>query len=317
MEPILKLKGVTKRFKKNNVLNSIDLDINKGEIFGIIGMSGSGKTTLMSTLIGFHEPEEGDILYFSQKHKKYVSAISHGDLVRQNFGFATQSASFYPKLTIKENLDHFGSLYKISGDSRKKHMEHLLNITGLTDSRNTLAQNLSGGMEKRLSISCSVIHKPDVLILDEPTANLDSISRRAVWDLIKEINRSGTTIIIASHLLEELEYGCDRLGILHKGKLVATGTPNQLKASYFKYEEIVLETNQKKYVQLGKTLKGYSSLPIDTISIRDNKLVIKTKDSERVLHQLLHVLERSGEEVVSADIRKPSLTEVFESLQSK
>lgn len=315
MEPIIKIKGVRKRFHKHTVLDAIDLDINKGEIIGIIGMSGSGKSTFLNTLIGFHEPEEGDVLYYSSNHKKHLSLFDDMEEVRKNFGFATQAASFYPKLTVLENLEHFGALYSMKKQEIKKSTEHLLSITKLENSKQTLAQDLSGGMEKRLSISCSMIHKPEVLLLDEPTADLDPLSRRATWELIKQINSQGTTIVIASHMLDELERVCDRLAIIHKGKLFDVGSPNDLKKKYFKNDEILIETTNKNYVKIGKALHRISKHHIDTIAIRDDKLLVRTKAAEKVLKQLLPLVNRIDGDIISADIKKPSLTEVFESLQ--
>jgi len=317
MEPIIKLKGVKKQFGKKVILNSVDLDIYKGEIFGIIGMSGSGKSTLLNTLIGFYEPEEGDILYYSKKQNKFTSVFTNTDEARRNFGFATQSASFYPKLTVAENIYHFGSLYNLTRKSIKKSADYLFNMTGLENAKDVLAQNLSGGMEKKLLISCSIIHNPEILVLDEPTSDLDPISRKSTWELIKKINSNGTTIIISSHFLLELEGVCDRLGILHNGKIIAIGKPQELKSTYFKNDEIIIETSKQRYVQIGNMLKKYSRLKIDTIAVKDSKLLIRTNDSEKVLHQLIHILESLDENIISADIRKPSLEEVFESLESK
>jgi ABC-2 type transport system ATP-binding protein len=316
METIIKLKGVTKQFRKDVILDSVDLEINRGEIFGIIGMSGSGKSTLLNTMIGFYEPDSGEISYKSKKYQKYVSLFSHVNEIRKNFGFATQAASFYPRLTVEENLDHFASLYGIKKKLKKEKIEHLLKITKLDLARTRLAQNLSGGMEKRLSISCSLIHGPDVLLLDEPTADLDPLTRRDTWEMIKEINSQGTTIIVASHFLAELEEVSNRLGIIHKGKVVSYGSPQELKKSYFDFDEIIMETSKKNYTQIGKLLQRYSRLPIETISIKDDKLYVRTKQTEKVLHQLLHIVERVDGDIISADIQKPSLTEVFESLDS-
>ncbi|MBD3354724.1 ATP-binding cassette domain-containing protein, partial [Candidatus Woesearchaeota archaeon] len=238
MPPLIKFKNMTRGFKDKKVLKNISLEIKKGEIFGIIGMSGSGKTTLLNTLIGFLDPEKGDIYYYNKKTKKH-EPISEDPLEkRKMFGFATQMPSFYPKLTIEENLDHFGSLYNLKSKTRKKNIKRLLKMIGLKSEKDLLAQTLSGGMEKRLGIACALIHDPDVLILDEPTANLDPVLREETWELVEKINRSGTTVIVASHLLDELEPICGRIGILHNHSLVKIGTPDQLKGKYSKNEEI-------------------------------------------------------------------------------
>jgi len=250
MPPVIQLKNVEKRFGKRKVLDGVDLQIDEGEIFGIIGMSGSGKSTILNTLIGFYESEQGEILFYSYKDKKYKSAVKNVIELRKTFGFAAQDPSFYPKLTVEENLMHFGSLYKIPKKIIKENAKHLLELTELYDCRKQLAQSLSGGMERRLSIACSLIHNPMVLILDEPIADLDPIRRKEMWNLIRELHHKGKTIIIASHFLEELEPICTKIAVLHDHKICSVGTMPQLKKYYNKssLEEIfeLIEKNKSK-----------------------------------------------------------------------
>lgn len=315
MAALIKLQNLTKRFRKKIVLSNINLEINKGEIFGIIGMSGSGKTTLLNTLIGFLEPEEGDILFFSEKKNAYESIYENQLEVRKNFGFATQAASFYPKLTAEENLLHFGALYNLPRNVNKTNAKRLLELTGLSNAKDSLAQNLSGGMEKKLSVACSLIHKPKILILDEPTADLDPLSRNETWEMIQGIHKMGTTIIIASHFLNELEEVCDRVGILYNQTIVAVGTPNQLKDKYFQNEEVHLATQPGNYDKLAKELKRYPSLDIKNILTKNSKLIINTSKAEQVLRQILAIIKKNNENLISIDVKKPSLARIFESLK--
>ena len=314
MQGIIQIKNLTKQYGKKPVLKNLNLEINKGEIFGIIGMSGSGKTTFLNTLIGFLEPEEGDILYHSGGDGKYKSVFRNAFEVRKTFGFATQVPSFYPKLTIEENLDHFGTLYKLPKKIRKKNIANLLKIIGLESEKKQLAQALSGGMEKRLGIACSIIHNPDVLILDEPTANLDPVLRDSTWDLIKNIHRMGTTVIVASHLLEELEPICDRIGILHNNLLVEVGTPDELKGRYTKNEEIRLKASGK-HDEIEKALK--SSPVIKKITRENGKLIFYTPKPKKALYQVLRLVDKTGEKIVSLELSKPSLKEIFESVYNR
>ncbi|MBW2993682.1 ABC transporter ATP-binding protein [Candidatus Woesearchaeota archaeon] len=178
-----------KKFGKRVILNKINLDINSGELFGIIGMSGSGKTTFLNSLIGYHEPDIGDVFYYSFKDRQYKSIYTNQAEVCRLFGFATQTDSFYPKLTLFENLKHFGSLYNMSKKTRTINAERLLRLTELYPFKDELAQNLSEGMKKRLGIACALVHNPKVLLLDEPTANLDPILRKDIWNVIKGIHK--------------------------------------------------------------------------------------------------------------------------------
>lgn len=251
MSVIIRFKNIKKGFKKKVILDNVNLSIEKNEIFGIIGMSGSGKTTLLNMLIGFLDQDAGNIAFYSEKNKKYESVFTHPIEVGRTFGFATQAASFYPKLTVQENLLHFGALYNISKITNKLNASHLLHLTELYESKDILSQDLSGGMEKKLSVACALIHHPKVLILDEPTADLDPISRDETWKLIREINKNGTTVIVASHFISELERNCDRVGILYNKKVMAVDSPKKLRIKYKKQSLIkVFESLNKKNAKI-------------------------------------------------------------------
>jgi len=312
MSVLIRLKSLGKKFRKRVILNKISLDIYAGEIFGIIGMSGSGKTTFLNSLMGYLEPDVGDIFYYSFTDKNYKSIFSNWMEVRRLFGFATQTHTFYPKLTLAENLDHFGSLYHLSPRTRKINAGRLLQLTGLYHFKDELAQNLSEGMKKRLGIACALIHNPKVLLLDEPTADLDPVLRKEMWNLIKGIHKMGTTIIVASHFLEELEDVCDRIGILHNAQIIHVGTPDQLRQAYSKNEEVYITTHPGRYDLIANSLRSYPQLPIKRMMVKDHKLVVHTLRSEATLHYILHIIERMNEKIINMEVKKPSLDEIFE-----
>jgi len=220
---IVQVKGVDKKFGDNVILKNINLDIIKGELFCIVGTNGSGKTTLLKTIIGFLDPEEGEIFYNSENIKKNTKEV------RKDFGFATQENAFYPKLTVEENMKYFGNLYGIKKDILEENIERILKLVDLYSAKKILAENLSIGMERRLDIACSIIHNPKILILDEPTEDLDVTLRKAMLYLIKAINKNGTTIIMTSHLLNEIENFVDRIAILDKNTIIKTGTLTEFK----------------------------------------------------------------------------------------
>ncbi len=315
---IIRFNGVKKEFKDRTILDNVSLDIRTGEIFGIIGMSGSGKTTLLNTLIGFYQPEEGDIFYnegyVQGTGERFSSVFENLRDVRRAFGFAPQLPSYYPRLTAEENLDHFGSLYFLPKDIVERNSEHLLKLTEIYDVRSKLAQNLSGGMKQRLGMACALIHRPYVLILDEPTANLDPVLRKQTWSIVKRINEKGTTVVVASHFLKELEGVCHRIAVLHKGKVVAQGTPNELKDQYTKSHEIILETSPGKYDKMMKQLKKQKNLKISRMLKKDNSLVVYSQNAEETLIKILHSLKKNKEYLLDVDLNKPSLSEVFEEL---
>ncbi|MDP2749944.1 MAG: ABC transporter ATP-binding protein [Nanoarchaeota archaeon] len=234
-QPIIKIEGVTKAYSTRVVLHDINLDINKGEIIGLMGVNGSGKSTLLNSIIGYLDPEEGKILFcIGEEAGKpvYVNVHRRKNLVRKLFGFAAQEPSYYKKLTVSENIDYFGALYGLKRKVRQTNMKTILELMELQECKNKLGENLSGGMQKRLDFACSLIHEPKVLLLDEPTSELDPILRKEIWSLIEKIKAKGTTIVIASHYIEEIEEMCDRVVVMTNGHIEVIGTPAHVKSAY-------------------------------------------------------------------------------------
>ncbi len=314
-QPIVYLKNFTKMYGDKLVLRNLNLQINSGEIFGVIGMSGSGKTTFLNSLIGFLSPDSGAVYFKSGNAFKKV----HENQMEVNrmFGFASQEPSVYQKLTVEENLDHFGSLYDLPEHVKESNIQRLLRLTNLTESKNTLAQNLSGGMQKRLSIACALIHDPKILILDEPTADLDPVLRDQTWNLIKSVNKQGATVIVASHFLDEVEKDCDNIALLHNKSILLTGPPLKIKEDYTPDYEIIIETAEKDYSAILQKLREYPNHEIQHSIIKDGKLIIYTPEPDEILHCLIHILEWAEQTVVNIDMKKPTLNEIFEALTRK
>ncbi|MCA9487523.1 MAG: ABC transporter ATP-binding protein [Nanoarchaeota archaeon] len=223
---LIQFKGVSKKFGKNVVLDNIDLTIPEGKITGIIGASGEGKSTILKMIVSFYKPNRGNIFYLRRNIKKGRFALS------KIFGLSVEDGSFYEKLSVKENLFHFGRLFHVKRKILRKRVEEIIGLMDLTKAENTLAGDLSIGMKKRLDIGCSLIHNPAVLILDEPTADLDPLLREQITNLIKKINSHGTTVILTTQLLSEAEDLCDRIAILYNEKIVEEGSPKKIKQKY-------------------------------------------------------------------------------------
>lgn len=302
---LIQVKELGKRFGSNVVLQDVNLDINENEIFGIIGINGSGKTTLLKIIVGFYKPEQGRVFYNNQPLHKMMKQIKH------DFGFTTQENSFYPKLTVLENIRYFGSLYGLNKKQIQVNVQRLLSLMDLEDVSNKLAEHLSGGMQRRLDMACSMIHNPKVLILDEPTEDLDPLLRKDIVRLIKKINSLGTTIIITSHILDDIEILCHRIAILHNKKVITMGTIDELRQLYGKKEEIHLETQSANYESIIRNLN------ITEFLLEEGKLIVYTPDAEKVLHNMLHIIENENDKLLYVDIRKPSLKEVFASITNK
>ena len=302
---LIEVRGVKKRFGDNLVLDNLDLDIKEGDIFGLVGINGSGKTTLLKVLMGFYKPDEGKILYKGADLRKSMSAI------RKDFGFTTQENSFYPKLTVFENLNYFGSLYGLARSDIKNNVSEIMTLLELNEFSDFLAENLSGGMQRRLDMACSLIHNPKILILDEPTEDLDPILRREIVRLIKKINGLGTTVIITSHLLDDIEILCDSIAVLHNGKIVIKGSIEELRRLYGKVDEVHIEIASGNYEGILKALH------IQKFNVDEGKLVVYSENAERILHEILHIIENEDEKLVYVDVKKPSLLDVFNRLTNK
>jgi len=305
--PLIQFQNITKIFNKKVILDNVNLDIPYGEIFGIIGKSGSGKTTLLSILVGFLKPERGKVFFQSQDLSRFTNNI------RQQFGFTAQEGSFYPNLTVRENLEYFGTMYNVPSFILRKKIPEILKLVNLAESENKLAAFLSSGMKKRLDIACAILHDPKVLILDEPTEDLDPILRKDILRLLKRINKEkNVTIILTTHLLDEIEYVCTRVAILDKRTVLVSGTASDLKDKYSKNQEIILQTYSGEYKWLMKLLE--KNKLIEDMVERDGRLIIYSPKAEGMLRFILHELEKKNERVQDVDLNKPSLSEVFESL---
>jgi len=310
-QPFIQFENITKSFGAKVILDNLSLNIPYRDIFGIIGKSGSGKTTLLSLLVGFLKPDKGQILFQSRDIHRDLQSI------QQQFGFAAQEGSFYPKLTVDENLWYFGKMYNIPTNVLKERIPELLRLVELEDAHDLIAWKLSSGMQKRLDIACALIHEPKVLILDEPTEDLDPALRNEILDLLHKINKEkDITIIITSHLLDEVEYICRDVAILDKKKVVDSGNINELKNKYAKYSEVSIETEDRDYSYLIKKLKRKKD--VKKYSIRGNKIYIyTTQKSEKALKNMISMIKKGKTKVISVGMGKPSLTELFEELTKK
>ncbi|MCH1627811.1 ABC transporter ATP-binding protein [Ferdinandcohnia quinoae] len=211
---------VGKSIAKKEIIKDISLNVSKGEIFGLLGPSGAGKTTLVKMIAGIDHPTNGTVHVLSQ-------SMPNLD-VMNDIGYMAQSDALYGELTAKENLEFFASLYGISGKKQKERILEVMGIVNLTGDLNKIVSTYSGGMKRRLSLAISILHEPEILILDEPTVGIDPVLRKSIWDELRMISDKGTTIIVTTHVMDEADK-CNRIAMMRNGSLIATGTPNELK----------------------------------------------------------------------------------------
>ena len=219
--------GVKKVFRGKEVLSDVSFGIKKGEIFGLVGESGCGKTTLLKTIMGGCRVDSGGI-FFENK-----VALENMNYLRKNTGFATQDNMLFNELTVKENGFYFGRLYNMKKGYIKTRFNELINLFKLGGFEHNKISQLSGGMAKRANLLVALMHKPKLLILDEPTIGLDYLLRSVLWGYIHKINKEeNTTILVTSHLLDEIEENCDRIGILKYGTIVSLASVSEYKKHY-------------------------------------------------------------------------------------
>ena len=230
-DDILVVDGLTKEYrsplsrKAFRAVDSLSFSIRRGEVFGLLGPNGSGKSTLIKMLAGYLRPTSGDAR---------IEGVSIREAARLKplVGWAPQEDSFYSRLTVRENMLYFGSLYGIPAKTLGERATELLGLLGLAEKRDARAHALSGGMKKRLNMGIALMHAPKILYLDEPTVGVDPISRHGLWTVIERLRSQGVTILYTSHYLEEVDRLCDRIAVVRSGKLVTLDTPAGLKKKY-------------------------------------------------------------------------------------
>jgi len=225
---IIEVERLTKTYKglEEPVLKQIDLNVKRGEIFGILGPNGVGKTTLINILCGLKDYDSGSVYIDSHDIKKEPGVL------KRLIGVVPQEIALYDKLSARENLHFFGSCYGLKGNELKEKTEMYLERFGLLKSASRQIKTFSGGMKRRVNLIAAIMHSPRVLFLDEPTVGIDVQSRTVIVDFLREFNQSGSTIFYTSHHMKEAENLCTRVAIMDNGKIVASGTPNQLKEEY-------------------------------------------------------------------------------------
>lgn len=232
METIVKVEKLVKRYKELIALDHLELDIKKGEVFGLLGPNGSGKTTSISCILSLLAYDKGEITLFGQKMCPAV---------KQKIGVVMQNVAVHDELSVKENIDYFCGLYITDKKTREQYVKEAIDFVGLDGFEKFRPKKLSGGLLRRLNIACGIAHKPELIIMDEPTVAVDPQSRNKILEGIEELNRQGATIIYTSHYMEEVEQICTRIAIIDKGKNIASGTKQELKKMIKNTETITAE----------------------------------------------------------------------------
>jgi ABC-2 type transport system ATP-binding protein len=225
------VRSLTRKFGDFTAVNGIDFDVAKGEIFGFLGPNGAGKSTTIRMLCGILAPTSG------------IGEVAGHDItsdqeaIKENIGYMSQKFSLYDDLTVEENIDFYGSIYKIPAAKKKERKEWILKMAGIEGLRSRLTKELSGGWKQRLALGCAIIHEPRIIFLDEPTSGVDPITRMNFWSLIKDMAKSGVTVFVTTHYMDEAE-NCNRMALIYRGSVIAMGTPTDLKTKFMRDEVV-------------------------------------------------------------------------------
>ncbi|HTL89308.1 MAG TPA: ABC transporter ATP-binding protein [Leptolyngbya sp.] len=228
MAAAVSLQNVRKVYTNVPVVDGLSFEIQAGEMFGLLGPNGAGKSTTIRMLTTLTQPSDGQIQVAG------YDVVKQRSLVKSSIGVVLQQISVDSDLTVWQNMEYHGRLHHIPNPQRQKEIDQALDYVELSDRRNDLAKALSGGMKRRLQIARALLHKPKILFLDEPTVGLDPQTRRRLWEIIRELNRQGMTMLLTTHYMDEVEYLCDRIGIMDAGKLISLGTLEELRQQYGK-----------------------------------------------------------------------------------
>lgn len=304
---MLEVKNVLKRYDDLVALDNLSLDIKKGEVYGLLGPNGSGKTTLINCILSLSKFEKGDIKIFDQP-----MSVDRYDL-KAKIGYVPQEIAVFDELSIYDNIDFFCGLYIQDKATRKQYVEEAIEFVGLNDFRKFVPKKLSGGLKRRLNLACGLAHKPELLILDEPTVAVDPQSRNAILEGIMDLNKKGMTVIYTSHYMDEVEQICTRISIIDKGKLLATGDKYELKKLVGLTDTLILKDIDMKNLDLSQ-LESIEGL--GKISLEGSNLSIGIQDNMAMTH-IFAYLENNDIFFKGMDINSPSLNDVFLEITGK
>jgi len=302
MNEIIKINNLKKSYGDIKAVKNISLEINESEMFGLVGPDGAGKTTTIRILCGLMNPDSGNIEILSSELKKKRKEIQN------QIGYLSQKFSLYGDLSVDENIEFFADIHNVNGFEERRN--ELLAFTRLTNFRDRLADKLSGGMKQKLALACSLIHKPKLIFLDEPTTGVDPVSRRDFWKILSDLQKEKITILMTTPYLDEAER-CNRVALMNNGEIIAVDTPQNIKASINKQVvEIITDDIKKTYSILKEKFGTDAQIFGDRIN-----LIIDNADS--VIVEIKSILQKNKVALHSDKIITARLENVFIRLVKK
>ena len=294
------VRDLTRRFGSFTAVDRVSFEVGQGEIFGFLGANGAGKSTTIRMLCGLLKPTSGTVTVGG------VDVSRNPEGVKQRIGYMSQKFSLYELLTVDQNIRFFGAMYGLSDDQIAARRKFVIEMAGLAGRENTKARDLAGGWRQRLALGCAILHEPRIVFLDEPTGGGDPVSRRQFWRLIEDLSRSGVTILVTTHYLDEAEH-CHRIAIINAGRLAAIGTSHELKEVFA--DRPIVEIHSPRPVDVMKALDRMEDIQKTTVFGTAVHAVLKPGSTN--VTELRSRLMGLGLEIGTVDRVMPSLEDVF------
>jgi ABC-2 type transport system ATP-binding protein len=299
------VQDLTKRFGDFTAVDRVSFSVNRGEVYGWLGPNGAGKTTTIRMLLGLLKPSGGTCRVLG-----YDPAIQ-AKAMQAHVGYMSQLFTLYNDLTARENIRFYGQAYGLSRAELRRRQAEIIEMAGLQGRENTLTANLSGGWKQRLALGCAIIHNPQVVFLDEPTAGVDPISRREFWELIYTMAQQGVTVLVTTHYMDEAEL-CQRVGFISAGRLVALDTPERLKQTHMRGQILEISTpHPDRAVRVLQAAQASGRLPCDQVALYGAQIHAVVPDAEAARQPLMSLLESEGIRVNAVEWITPTLEDVF------
>jgi len=302
-EPIIVARDVSRAFDGRTVVDGLSFDVDPREILGVIGPSGSGKTTTVRMLTGTLGRTSGSIRVLGEDPMRFSRRA------RGRIAYMPQLFSLYEDLSAQENVGFVAALYGIGPFKRRRLIRHALDVVDLTDARHRLARDLSGGMQRRLELACALVHSPDVLFIDEPTAGIDPLLRQAIWDELRTLKQEGRTLLVTTQYVTEAEY-CDRVALIADGELVALDTPDELRKLVFGGDVLDVTAERAVDPDMIRQVSGITGVR----QPGPRQLIVTTDDAASTTPQIIEALRQAGVGVSSLEEHQPTFDEVFTGL---
>ena len=303
--PAIVVEKLVKRFGSFTAVDNVSFVVARGEIFGFLGPNGAGKTTTIRMLLGLLRPTSGQALVLGYDVTRQAKAM------QAHAGYMSQSFTLYRDLTASENIAFYGRVYGLRAGDLAKRREEIVSLAGLSGREHELTARLSGGWKQRLALGCAILHRPELLFLDEPTAGVDPVSRREFWELIYNLAGQGTTVFVTTHYMDEAEH-CQRVGFISQARLVALGSPSDLKAQSMHGQVLEISCSDPALaLRLLHQAQAEGLLAVDEMALYGAQVHVVMPDVEQARPTILSLLAQGGLVIEGADLIAPTLEDVF------